>query len=112
MNEELIEDFFHDLRQDTLADSEVNNDFLETEFLTTLSSELEESGIIEGFENCHYRALRGMRVDGYWFRDGGSVLDLFILDFENRDSLESLTRTDISSIYKRLENFRITRSSF
>ncbi len=107
MNQVLIENFFHDLRQDTLADSEVHNDFLETEFLTTLSSELEESGIIAGFENCHYRALRGMRVDGYWFRDGGSVLDLFILDFENRDSLESLTRTDISSIYKRLENFFI-----
>jgi len=100
-----IEEFYHDLRQETLAGSEARQDFLENEFLLSLTNELMESGIVEGFETCHYRAPRGMRVDGYWFREEEAALDLFILDFENREELSSLTRTDALSIFKRLENF-------
>jgi hypothetical protein len=89
------------------AGSEARLDFLELEFLQNLTNDLEEAGVIEGFEPCHYRAPRGMRVDGYWFKEEESALDLFILDFENRESIETLTKTDINSIFKRLENFLI-----
>lgn len=107
MTEFTIEDFYHDLRQDTLAGSEARLDYLESEFLLSLANELEGAGVIEGFEPCHYKAQRGMRVDGYWFKEEESALDLFVLDFENRESIESLTKTDVVSTFKRLENFFI-----
>lgn len=107
MTEFTIEDFYHDLRQDTLAGSESRLDYLESEFLLSLSKELEDAGVIEGFEPCHYKAPRGIRVDGYRFRAEESALDLFILDFENRESIESLTKTDVDSTFRRLENFFI-----
>ncbi len=105
MSELTIEEFHHDLRQDLLAGSEARQDFLENEFITALANELEDSGVLEGFEPCQYRAAKGMRVDGYWFREDEEALDLFILDFENRADVESLPRTAVMGIFKRLENF-------
>lgn len=105
MTEFTIEEFYHGLRQDALAGSEANLDFLECEYLLSLTKELEDSGVIEGFEPCHFKAPKGMRVDGYWFKEDEAALDLFIMDFSNRESLESLTRTEVLSTFKRLENF-------
>ncbi len=99
-----IEDFHHDFRQGILAKAEANLDFLEAEFVQTVADELTEAGIIDGFEACYYRpALGRMRVDGYWLTD--DTLELFIADFENRETLESLTQTEVNQIFKRLENF-------
>jgi hypothetical protein len=100
-----IEEFFHDFRQDLLSGAEAKEDFLEAEFALSATKELDESGAIEGFEPCHYKALRGMRVDGYWLNDDGISIDLFIVDFANRESLESLTRSDVDALFKRIENF-------
>lgn len=105
MEEITLDEFYHDLRQDVLAASEARQDFLEAEFMRRLADELEGAGAIDGFEDCHFKALRGMRVDGYWFKEEEDVLDLFVLDFENRESLQTLTQTDVKSIFKRLENF-------
>lgn len=103
-----IEEFFHDFRQDLLSSAEAQEDFLEAQFALRVSEELDGSGAIEGFEACHYKAQRGMRVDGYWFNDEGVNLDLFIVDFANRENLESLTRTDVEALFKRAENFFTT----
>ncbi len=46
-----------------------------------------------------------MRVDGYWLNDDGISIDLFIVDFANREELESLTRSDVDALFKRIENF-------
>ncbi|MBY0579437.1 MAG: AIPR family protein [Burkholderiales bacterium] len=100
-----IEEFFHDFRQDLLSGAEAREDFLEAEFALSATKELEESGAIEGFEPCHYKAPRGMRVDGYWLNDDGISIDLFIVDFANREVLESLTRSDVDALFKRIENF-------
>ena len=100
-----IEEFFHDFRQDLLSGAEAREDFLEAEFALSATRELEESGAIEGFEPCHYKAPRGMRVDGYWLNDDGISIDLFIVDFANREVLESLTRSDVDALFKRIENF-------
>lgn len=100
-----IEEFFHDFRQDLLSGAEAREDFLEAEFAISATKELEESGAIEGFEPCHYKAPRGMRVDGYWLNDDGISIDLFIVDFANREALESLTRSDVDALFKRIENF-------
>ena len=100
-----IEEFFHDFRQELLSGAEAREDFLEAEFALSTTRELEESGAIEGFELCHYKAPRGMRVDGYWLNDDGISIDLFIVDFANREVLESLTRSDVDALFKRIENF-------
>jgi hypothetical protein len=102
--EQTVEEFFHDFRQETLADAEANSTYQLEAFMETVSTELIETGFIEGFEHCHYRAPRGMRVDGYWFNDEGA-LDLFVADFDCRRVLETLTRTDVDAVFKRLVNF-------
>jgi hypothetical protein len=102
--EQTVEEFFHDFRQETLADAEANRTYQLEAFMEAVSTELIETGFIEGFEHCHYRAPRGMRVDGYWFNDEGA-LDIFIADFDCRRELETLTRTDVDATVKRVVNF-------
>lgn len=100
-----LEEFLHDFRQDIMADAEANLDFLEAEFTQNVCDELVDSGVVDGFELCNYRAPAGMRVDGFWFNEEQARLDLFITDFENRESVNTLTQTDVRPIFKRLENF-------
>lgn len=102
--ETTADEFFHDFRQDLLAGAEANGSFLLAEFMGVVSRELTETGFTEGFEFAHYRAKRGMRVDGYWFNDEG-VLNLFVADFDSRTELASLTRTDVDTAFKRVVNF-------
>lgn len=102
--EQTIEEFFHDFRQETLADAEANSTYQLEVFMEAVSTELIETGFIEGFEHCHYRAPRGMRVDGYWFNDEGAF-DIFVADFDCRRELETLTRTDVDAAFKRVVNF-------
>jgi len=98
------EEFFHDFRQELLAGAEANGSFQLSEFMEAVANELVETGFSEGFELCHFRAQRGMRVDGYWFNDEG-VLDLFIADFDSRSELASLTKTEVEAAFRRPANF-------
>jgi AIPR protein/abortive infection phage resistance-like protein len=100
-----IDEFFHDCRQELLLGAETREEFLEPEFALKVTRELVESGAIEGFEPRHYKAPRGMRVDGYWLNDDGVSIDLFIVDYANRGELESLTRGEVDALFKRIENF-------
>lgn len=98
------EDFFHDFRQELLAGAEANGSFQLSEFMEVIANDLMETGFTEGFELCHFRAQRGMRVDGYWFNDEGG-LDLFIADFDSRSELASLTKTEVDAAFRRVTNF-------
>jgi len=98
------EEFFHDFRQELLAGAEANSTFQLAEFMEAVANELMETGFVEGYEFCHFRAQRGLRVDGYWFNDEGA-LDLFIADFDCRAELASLTPSEVVTIFKRLTNF-------
>ncbi|WP_027136388.1 AIPR family protein [Geminicoccus roseus] len=102
--EQKIEEFFHDFRQEMLAEAESSSTYQLEAFMEAVSDELIETGFIEGFEHCHYRALRGMRVDGYWFNDEGA-LDIFVADFDCRRVLETLTRKDVDTAFKRVVSF-------
>jgi len=102
--EQTDEEFFHDFRQELLAGAEANGRFQLDEFMETIAAELIETGFTEGFELCHFRAQHGMRVDGYWFNDEG-VLDLFVADFDSRNKLTSLTKTELDAAFKRVANF-------
>lgn len=103
--EQTSEEFFHDFRQELLAGAEADGNFQLSEFMETVANELVETGFTEDFELCDYRPPQGgMRVDGFWFNDEG-VLDLFIADFDSRDALASLSRTEVGAAFKRLTNF-------
>lgn len=102
--EQTVEEFFHDFRQETLAGAEAHSTYQLESFMETVSAELIETGFVEGYDQCHFRAPRGMRVDGYWFNDEGA-LDLFVADFDCRRELETLTRTDVDAAFKRVVNF-------
>lgn len=102
--EQTPEEFFHDFRQQLAVGAESDGRFQLSEFMEQMTANLVETGVVEGFELCHFRAQRGMRVDGYWFGDDG-VLSLFIADFDAREELASLTRTDVDAAFKRGANF-------
>lgn len=102
--DQAADEFFHDFRQEILAAAEASSTYQLEVFMEVISNELIETGFIEGFQYCHYRAPRGMRVDGYWFDDEGT-LDIFIADFESRKNLTKLTRTEIDAAFKRVVNF-------
>ena len=102
--EQTSDEFFHDFRQELLAEAEANGSFQLSAFMETVANELVETGFADGFELCHFRARRGMRVDGYWFNDEG-VLDLFIADFDSRDQLSSLSKTEADAAFRRVANF-------
>lgn len=100
----VLQEFFHDFRQGLLAGAETNLSFQLSEFMELVTSELIDTGFINGFEFCHYRAQKGIRVDGYWFDDEGS-LDLFVADFECRNKLLSLQKKDVDTSFRRLAKF-------
>lgn len=102
--EQTIEDFFHDFRQEMLAGAEATSTFQLEAFMEAVTSELIETGFVEGFEHCPFRTPRGMRVDGFWFNDE-DALDLFVADFDCRRELETLTRTEVDATFKRVANF-------
>lgn len=102
--EQTVEEFFHDFRQELLAEADANDSQQLESFMGSVSNELIETGFVEGYEYCHFRAQRGLRVDGYWFDDEGS-LEIFVADFESRRELETLTRSDVDATFKRAINF-------
>ena len=102
-----IDGFYHDFRQEVLARADANEDFIESEFVEYASEFLMDSGEIESFDYCHYRTDRGIRVDGYNLIEEDEILNLFISDFSNSDELTSLTKTEIETAFRRLENFFI-----
>ena len=103
--EQSVQEFFNSFRQELMAGAVANNSFQLSEFMEAIAKELSETGFIEDYIFCHYRAQRGMRVDGYWFSDEENTVDLYIADFESRDELMSLTQTNTTTIFKRLTNF-------
>jgi len=103
--ETTAEEFFHDFRQDLLANQETYGGFARDHFMAAIAQELRETGFVEGFEDCFYAPPQGgIRADGYWFNDEGS-LDLYVADFASRDELASLTRTDMEAAFKRAAKF-------
>lgn len=99
-----LEQFFHDYRQEYLANAEVTGDFQLTEFMEQVAEDMRENGDIENFIFCHWDNRRGARVDGYSFDDEGT-LNLFVADFDFRREVETLTKTEVDSAVKRAINF-------
>ena len=104
MSEVRVEDTFEEFRQEVLASAAANKDFEKIEFLNAFGRELEECDEIEELQTCISPNIRGVQVDGFGF-NSDEGLDLFIADFNQRSTLETLTRTEVTTFVKRLTSF-------
>jgi len=104
-----IEKFYQDFFQDIRSSADADGDFLEASFVECFCDYLIDAGEFDTYDAGHYRAAKGMRIDGYAGDpvEEEGVLTLFISDFSQDDKLATLTKTDITAIFKRLENFYI-----
>lgn len=100
-----IDEFYRDFRQEILARADINEDFIESEFVEYVADYLIESGEIESFDYCQFKTDRGIRVDGYNFVEDEGVLNLFISDYRYKEELSTLTKQEIDTAFNRLENF-------
>lgn len=101
-----IAEFFDDLRAEISAGGEALGVDLRTQFVSVFGEELSASGFVEELQPCIYRATQGgMEVDGYWYDEEENILSLFIADYKTRKKIETLTKTEMTAIFKRLSNF-------
>ncbi|MEE2730108.1 MAG: AIPR family protein [Pseudomonadota bacterium] len=108
-----IDEFFQDFFQDIRSSADADGEFLESSFVEIFCNYLIDAGEFDTYDAGHYRAAKGMRVDGYAGdpAEEDGVLTLFISDFIQDDKLGTLTKTEMSAIFKRLENFYIKARS-
>ena len=103
------DEFFHNLQQEVSANARDESTHTIEVFMRLYAEEMEGGGIIDGYEFCYYRDRgRGRQADGYWFSEddgAGVALSLFASDFEQRERLESLTKTEVEAIFGRLTTF-------
>lgn len=102
-----IDLFYQDFFQDIRSSADADGDFLESSFVERFCDYLIDAGEFDTYDAGHYRAVKGMRVDGYAGDpvEEQGVLTLFISDFNQDDELATLTKTEMTAIFKRLENF-------
>lgn len=87
------------------ADSVSN--FNDSTFIELYAKELLESGEIdEELELCHWSEI-GVKVDGYSYNNDEGVLNLFISVFSQDLENKSLTQTEVTQAFKRLDTFFI-----
>lgn len=104
-----IEGFYQDFFQDVRSSADADGDFLEASFVERFCDYLIDAGEFDTYDAGHYRAAKGMRIDGYAGDpvEEEGVLTLFISDFNQDKRIETLTKTEMIAIFRRLENFYI-----
>lgn len=104
--------FYEDFFQDIHSTAEADQQLAEDTFFDLFCRHLVESGEIDTADRAQYIGARGLRVDGY----GGDPIEtngpftLIIADFKQSNTISTLTATEMTAIFKRLENF-LTKST-
>jgi AIPR protein/Abortive infection phage resistance protein N-terminal domain len=101
-----INEFYSDFFQEIVGHSETGQ-FMENAFTEVYCEYLIDAGEFDTFDGAYYKAAKGMKIDGYAGdpAEFDGVLTLVISDFNDSDKLESLTRTQVETLFKRLVNF-------
>jgi len=115
-----LEEFYQELQHKIRLKSQELEDFPEPSFLEMVAEDLCEAGVVEDFSHAHLSDVksgpyRNSRVDGYCFSEENDSVDLFIVDFKQNESLDTLTLTEMETIFARLERFflaSVTSRSF
>lgn len=104
-----LESFYEDLKKEVAVSASANGIYQQLAFMNEFVDELIDLGDIQGFVDCDNPKWNGAHINGYDVEENeemGSIrIDLFITDFEQRDSLERLGKTDIDLFFKRLLKF-------
>lgn len=99
-----IEDFFQDYRQDLLAQAGAGSNYLRSTFVEKMCTLVEAEGAIPDFTQTDYKhSPKGLAVDAWSFDSSLSRLTLFVTDFHDGEVLETLTQTEVTDAFKRLE---------
>ena len=101
-----IEDYFKEFTQDLHAQAGAGEDFLRSTFVEHMCSLIEDDGFIPSFSQIDYKhTSRGMAVDAWSYDDEFSKLTLFVSDYRDSGTLETLTQGDVTDGFKRLGRF-------
>jgi hypothetical protein len=99
-----IDDFFEDYRQDLLAQAGVGSDYLRSTFVEKMCSLIEDEGAIPDFTQTNYKhSQKGLAVDAWSFDPSLGRLTLFVADYRDDTALETLTQTQVTDAFKKLE---------
>ena len=98
------EEFYKDFMQDIYARSEAESHFSEVVFTERMCDFLVDQAVLENYTAASYKKTHlGIRVDAYDYSEESDALTLVITDFHNKP--ESLTRTLITRLFKRVKKF-------
>ncbi len=104
-----IDEFHKSFMQDVWGAASADRQFSENSFVEIFSEYLLEAGEFDAFDHTPFRSTinRGIQVDGYAGdpAETEGILTLIASDFNQDDALESLTKTDIERIFRRVERF-------
>lgn len=106
-----LEEFHKEFFQGVHGLADADGRWAEDTFFELFTAQLVEAGELETADRAAYATprgtQRGVRVDGY----GGDplaaegVLSLIVSDFNQSDTLSTLTASDMDAIFRRLSNF-------
>ncbi|MCK4821762.1 abortive phage infection protein, partial [bacterium] len=101
-----LQKFGEDFFQEIISRAEVEDmeEYRENIFGELMIEYLEESGETDGGMPCYHKK-KGIQVNGYQFYEDHNTLDLFVSIFQGNNELEIVTKTDINSVFSRLNNF-------
>lgn len=102
---DLVE-FHTEFFQDILASSQASGQLFEDTFFNVYTSILTDIGEMVTADRAHYSGGRGIRVDGYAGDpiDSGT-LTVIALDTSQQPSIKKLTKTELTSVFKRALTF-------
>jgi len=100
------DEFYDDLRQEILARAGAEENFTRTTFLEYMCSKVEDEGFVSGFQLTEHKITsRGQAVDAWSFDAEFSRLTLFLGEYRNSATLETLTNSEITKLFRRLRKF-------
>ena len=100
------EEYYQRFTQDILARAACDPCFTQSSFVEYMCSKLEEEGCITGFTQVDYQDKRkGLAVDAWSFDEGLACLTLFLGEYRNSETLESINGGDVEKLFNRISKF-------
>ncbi|AXO12868.1 AIPR family protein [Thalassospira indica] len=101
-----LERFQRDFVQEVIARADAHEEgaLREDELTQVFIEYLVDIGEIEDAEISYHQA-RGVKANGFYVSEDGDRLDLFVTDARLTEALESVTKTDVDTAFKRVRSF-------
>ncbi|MCB9147560.1 MAG: AIPR family protein, partial [Caldilineaceae bacterium] len=101
-----IRDYYAEFMQDIYARAGAGQNFTEIEFTERMCDFLVDHATIDNYTYTGYKnSPRGIRADAWNYNDDTEILSLFVTDFRFSIELETLSNTDVTRNFRRLEKF-------